>query len=575
MKWQNTLMSKKFFTMLLGGTLTMMVVSVLLMSDSVIAGAVLGSNAVAGITLVIPIYSLAAFFGSVFSLGVPIVYSTEMGRFNKDGADRVFGLGLLMSIIVGVFLFLMATIFGNLYLQSTSPMESVLHEAQGYLFWMRFTMLVMPIQMLIAAVVYSDGDETLSTVANLVQGVGNIAASIILSRIMGVRGIGLASFLFNCVALGILFIHFLKKSNSLKLNLYFSGSLLKRIVRYSIIDSSSYLFLAILTAVLNYYVSIRFGTEYLILVSSITLCRELQMVFDGIGEAITPILSVYIGEESKGGVEYIYRLANRTAIVEGAIVTVLLILMAPLVPMVIGISEPQLISCAITGIRILALGSVFVSLLYLLTSYYLVIEKILLGLVTSAIRDVFLSVILVFIMGGIFGVNGVFAGLAMAPLLAYGLLMLYITKRYGKENCPTLISYLPGSRGSYLLNFNTSPEEIIHAQKEIEGILIEKDIDRRTIGRVKLLVEELFMLIWEKNGGKDVLCECTVILRPEGVQLITKDEGILFDISEDDVTVTSIVSLAVSAYMNKMEDNKNYLTTISFNRSSFLVKTQS
>ena len=35
-KRQQTLMSKKYFSMLLGGTLTMMVVSLLLMSDSVI-----------------------------------------------------------------------------------------------------------------------------------------------------------------------------------------------------------------------------------------------------------------------------------------------------------------------------------------------------------------------------------------------------------------------------------------------------------------------------------------------------------------------------------------------------------
>lgn len=66
-------------------------------------------------------------------------------------------------------------------------------------------------QMLIAAVVYSDGDEALSTVANGVQGVGNIAFSILLSRTMGIRGIGLASFLFNIVALAILMVHFLKK----------------------------------------------------------------------------------------------------------------------------------------------------------------------------------------------------------------------------------------------------------------------------------------------------------------------------------------------------------------------------
>lgn len=49
------------------------------MSDSVIAGAVVGSDAVAGITLVTPLYSLAVFFGSVISIGIPLLYSTEMG----------------------------------------------------------------------------------------------------------------------------------------------------------------------------------------------------------------------------------------------------------------------------------------------------------------------------------------------------------------------------------------------------------------------------------------------------------------------------------------------------------------
>ena len=102
-----------------------------------------------------------------------------------------------MSVAVGVMLFLLVTLFGDAYLQSSAPLEPVLAEARGYLHWMRFTILLLPMQMLIAAVVYSDGDETLSAVANGVQGVGNIAFSILLSRTMGIRGIGLASFLFK------------------------------------------------------------------------------------------------------------------------------------------------------------------------------------------------------------------------------------------------------------------------------------------------------------------------------------------------------------------------------------------
>ena len=575
MKLQKTLMSKKYFSMLLGGTLTMMVVSILLMSDSVIAGSFIGSDAVAGITLVTPIYSLVVFFGSVFSLGVPIIYSTEMGKFNKEEADRAFGLGLLMSIIIGVIMFLLVFLFGDMYLRSSDPLPVVLEQARGYLHWFRFSALILPIQMLIAAIVYNDGDETLSTVANVVQGIGNIVASILLSRIMGIQGISLASFLFNVISLGILLLHFLKKSNSIRWNLYFSTKMLWNVARYSIIDSSTYLFMGILTGVLNAFVSGRFGPEFLILVSVAVFCRELQLVFDGIGEAITPILSVYLGEESKSGIRSIYRLANKSAIIEGVVVMLLLIIFAPFIPRLLDVTDPELLGYAVTGIRLFSIGSVFVSLMYLLTSYYLVIERILLGLVVCGLRDVVLSAILSLILAMTFGVNGIFLGLALAPAVAYLMLMLYLTKRYGREDCPLLLSTLPGSEKSYLFNVSTEPKQIIGLQKDVEAILLDEGLDKKTTGRVKLLVEELLMLIREKNDNKDVLCEIFLSIRPEGVQLITKDEGILFDISEDDVTVTSLVSLAVSAYMEKLGQNRRHLTTMSFNRSSFLVKTQS
>lgn len=185
------------------------------------------------------------FFAMVFSLGVPIIYSTEMGRFRKEEADRAFGLGLTMCTAGGAVLFLLITAFGDGYLCSGAPLETVLTEARGYLSWMRFTILLLPLQSLLAAMVYSDGDETLSTVANVVQGLGNIGASILLSRSMGIRGIALASFLFNAISLLILCTHFFKKSNSLRLNIYFSGKMLRQVMRYSIIDASAYLFLAV------------------------------------------------------------------------------------------------------------------------------------------------------------------------------------------------------------------------------------------------------------------------------------------------------------------------------------------
>ncbi len=572
---QQTLMSKKYYSMLLGGTLTMVMTSFLLMSDSIIAGAFLGSDAVQGITLVTPLFSLGSFFGSVISLGVPILYSAEMGKFNKDGADRVFGFGLLMSVVVAIAMFALTWLLGDMYLRSYSVSEEALAQARDYLFWMRFTIALMPLQMFFAATVYGDGDETIETAAHVVQGLGNIIFSIILSRIMGVSGIGFASFLFLAISILVLLLHFFKKSNTLHWNLFFSFDIAKKVVKYSIIDSSSYLFIAILTSVFNAFVSSEFGPEYLILASAITLCREFHLLFDGIGEAVGPIFSVYVGEENHDGLRTSFSLANKTAIVEGVIVTLVMLIVAPFIPRILDVTDPELANWVILGVRLISIGSIFISILYLLTSYYMVVDQIMIGVVACALRDAVLSIALGVIMGKAFGITGMFIGLGIAPIIAYVLFIVFLRMRYGKDDCPLLLSKVPGDDSAYNFNIEVEPEQIIALQKEVEALLIEEKVDRRTIGKIKLLVEELYMLIREKNEEKHVLSEFTIFIHPDNIKIITKDNGILFDISQEDVSVTSIASFAVSAYMEKLGEDRHHLTTMSFNRSAFIIKPDS
>lgn len=569
---RQTLLSKKYHSMLIGGSLTMMLVSVIAVADTVVAGIFVGADAVAGITLVMPIYEVAAFFGSVFSLGVPIVYSTEMGKFNKEGADKAFGLGLLMCISTGFILFLVVTFFGDIYLRSSTPLEPVLTAARDYLYWLKFSMLLLPVEMLLLEMVYSDGDETLSTASNMIQGGGNFIASILLCRIMGVRGIGLSSFLFNLVSVIILLIHFLKKSNTLRPNLFFSFKMLLQVAVYSLIDACSYMFLAVLTIVLNTFVSSCFGAEYLIIVSVITLVRNLQIVFDGIGESITPLISVYIGEECYSGVQAVYHMAEKTAIVEGLLFTVLLSIFAPFIPAILDVSDPGLTASAIVGIRIMVLGSIFTSLLYLLTSYYLLIDKMPLGLLMSALRDVVVSAPLTVIFGSIFGLNGVFVGMAAAPLLAYLINLIYTAKRYGKENSPSLLNLISGGVHSAIFELAMEPEQIMEVRGKVSNLLKENGIEKRTVLQAELIIEEAFMLIREKNKGGKVLGECAVLLRPEGIQLIIRDDGEHFSISDENAEVTSLGSFVVSCYMEKLAEEKHHLKALSFNRTSFMLK---
>lgn len=188
------------------------------------------------------------------------------------------------------------------------------------------------------------------------------------------------------VALLVAFAHLLRKGNSLKLGFYFSLKLLVDVVKYSAIDAGTYLFLACFTAVMNRFITFAYGPEMLVLGTVILFVKEVQIVFDGIGEAFTPLMNIYLGEESYDGVKKCYGLSKKTAVVEGVVLTLLMILAAPFIVKLYDISDSVAYSYAVGGLRIEALGLVFLSLLYLLSSYYLLINKIKLGFVMSALR---------------------------------------------------------------------------------------------------------------------------------------------------------------------------------------------
>ena len=565
-------LSRKFFSLLLSSTIGQLVITVLTLSDSVIAGVMLGEDAVAAVCLVTPAYSLAAFFGCLISLGVPIIYNRAMGEFDKEKADRCFSFGLLMSAMIGLILYVVFMLFGDAYLRFYEPSTVVFNAAKDYFFWYKYTFLLLPLYTLMYEMVLADGDETLSMVSGGAQIVGNIVCSIVFAKFIGIAGIGLGSFVGTSAAVLVSFAHVFRKGNSLKLGFYFSFKWLVDVTKYSAIDASTYLFLACFIAAMNRFITFAYGPEMLVLGAVILFVKELQLLFDGVGGAFAPLMNIYLGEESYNAVKKCYCLSQKTAVVEGVVLTLLMFLVAPLIVKLYDISDPVAYSYAVGGVRIEVLGLVFVSLLYMLSSYYLLIDRIKLGVMMCALRDVLVVTPLCVILGYFFGIYGMFAGIAVSPAVAYVILVLYIRLRYGKDNYPLLLSEkLKGFRHKFY-ELKLDPESIVGTQQQVEKFLSENGVDRKIVSRAKLLIEDLYMLIYEKNGvDKAVYAECTVIIRDTGVQIITKDDGVLFDLSSDDVVAGSIVEFMVSGYMEKLKDNRKYLTTMSYNRNTFRI----
>ena len=84
-------------------------------------------------------------------------------------------------------------VFFHAYLAFFEPPAEVLLLAKPYFFWYRLVILILPLTSFMMDMVFADGDELLSGLANGIQTASNIACSLLLVRHFGIAGIGMAS----------------------------------------------------------------------------------------------------------------------------------------------------------------------------------------------------------------------------------------------------------------------------------------------------------------------------------------------------------------------------------------------
>lgn len=564
---------KKFYSMLLGGIMSSIVVSLVLISDTTIAGILVGDKAVAGINLVAPAYSFAAFLGMIFALGAPILYSKALGSFNKEEADHVFHFGLTATLCSGILLSLLFFIGGELYISSFDVAPEILNNARSYMFWIRIDVIFLPIATFIPGMIFVDGDELMSALSDVISAVANIFLSVFLGRMFGVAGIGMASLAGTMFRLGVCSLHFLKKRNSLNIGFYFSNNLLVSNFRYSVVDASSLLFLSIFCAVMNRYLTVRFGPDMLLLASIFTFVTELAFFLDGVGGAMTPVMSIYVSTGCNAGIRKIWREAKKTAIMIGLVFALLLMLLAPFIPRILGFSDPTISGLAVKGIRMIALGVSFTSLLYLTGSYFVVTDRIPLAVAIEAFYNMLLPVTLSIILGNVFGMVGVFAALALSPVITFFGAQTIVQVKYGKEAWPLMLPKEEDSR-SFLFDFEIEPEHIMNIQAEVEEALCSEGIEIGTRMRCTLLFEEVFMEVCDRNQGKSISGECALILFKDKILLIEMDDGIIFNLGDSDQEPGSWREYVLSQIVTQWIDSSNYVKAISFNRNRFEIERQ-
>jgi hypothetical protein len=260
-------------------------------------------------------------------------------------------------------------------------------------------------------------------------------------------------------------------------------------------------------------------------------------------------------------------LAARVSAAEGLVLTLLAVAFPQLVVSMVGITDPSLAEAARTAVRIVSLGLVGTAFVMLLNSYYTFCVREGLAVGVTALATFVLPVALAPAAGWLFGECGVWSALAASPYAAIGLVAVYVAIRCGRRAFPLFLDRAR-IRASRVYDLVLDTNAICDASATVGRFLgTRRGMDDRKSGLVSLLIEETLMLVKDRNAGRRTHAEISVDWS-NGITVVIRDDGKLFDITDADSTASSLRSYLVANLMVAIPARRN-MTTTGFNRNMF------
>lgn len=553
--------------MLLTASISVFVEIANLLVDKIVAGQMLGEQALSAIALITPLFSVVFFVGVVIAVGSIVCYTYEIGKINKERASCFFGQSIILAVIAGVVMSLALWLFQGPLFALLSVSQDLVALTGAFYKWFVVLALLLPLNNVLQEMIYVDGDTHVCNISCISLTVVNIVTSLILAKRMGMEGIAIGSVIGVAVSELILLTHFLKKTNTLKFKWHLKSRDCSLVVRLSLVEACDYLFFAAFSYMLTQFVLLNFGESHLSILSMMFEVWEFGVIFTGIWLAAEPLINIYRGEENAFCVKRLMGYVNWMVLKEGIFATAGLLLFAPLVVRLFHFSSADLIDDAVFAVRMAALGMLALSFVKVYASYY-VHEWPICAVSLVTISALVVPGISCVGLGFVCGIDGVWVGFGVAPVLSFLVGILVLGLRYGWKNVPLNLSEKLENAHRYVSDMELNPKNIIDLRNHTERILIREKVRPEIRMKIMLFVEEMGMIFYERCKGRKIYAEHDMLFEKDCIVCTIKDEGPFLDLTDEDLFIGDLRMYLVNSMMVN-HDDKTYLLTTRYNRHVF------
>ena len=526
-----TVISTRFRSVFVASMMSMVSSYILILTDNVVAGQVVGDNAVVAMTLIFPIYTLLLFISYVIADGLAMLASYAQGREDRDEVNRIFSLGTILSVVSGILFFAILFMFKEEILSLWEVSEHLMNYASDYYSGLILVTPIIFLNLFQYTFFFLEGKENACLIAVVVSFVVNIALDIILCKTIGVKGIGLATTLGTLISALVQLYYLTGDRSQLKFIPYFNLKKTLQGIFYSFYHSVDTLCLSILPMILSAATIKCFGEEKLIIVTvAVNLLTLIIAIYTGMVDCLQPMICQYHAENNLHSVKKTILLGLKVTVALSLLMTLAGIIFADFLPAMFGVKDEILAQEAAEAMRFFLPFTTFLGLTLMLANYYIYIEDMNFG----ALIKIILLLILPYIamnIGGQFSLNIFWLSVGGSFAVSF-LLNLILTKFYGRRNNILLIDERKlNCQLSY--DVNTTFDEVMNLTHRADEDLKNFDVTKSLRNKIVLFIEEIGLHAVERVIEEPFQLEFSILFEEDNFEhatMIVRDNGKPYDI---------------------------------------------
>lgn len=291
-----------------------------MMIDNVIAGNLLGSGAVAAIGMSLSVFMLFSGCAGILETGAVALCARALGNRDVDRVNVLFSVSLAAALAVGAALSVGGVAGADVLATMLGAASGELHaDTAAYLSGICSGAFAIVLLQLLMGFTRLDNAPQLGIVAIVGMSVCDVVFNLVAVCVLdlGLRGMGLATALAYCVAVGICCTHFLSKDNTLHLvNPMPHVGQLAGVLKTGLPDSLTRATVMVRTFTFNWLlltVASAGAVAALSMLSSVNSFASSVTI--GVGQTATLLCGIFFGEEDRGALKATLRTGMRMGLV--------------------------------------------------------------------------------------------------------------------------------------------------------------------------------------------------------------------------------------------------------------------